>query len=784
MYNAKIGPISDRASRHIPKSAQFYAEMPYTLEVDDFTVRTRENALMTSLEVRGIDGMTASDRDLADLGKSFAAIMDGLDERFTFYVHRLMRPAKFGLKPIYGDSFAADVEKAWRAHLSGRNLREFMLVVTVVRNLRTPLHVPMFKSAAKKLLDRNTNERLAELREVVSLIEGSLAIRTEKLRVSDGSLLGFYNAISTGIYAPIYRGQHTLIAEDVSLHSITFKRTIAELKEGYDDPRYCAVFSIWRNANQTWAGMLDALDTGTDTVVTHSYTPATMNKVSEIAKRRIQQMEASGDLVGSIADDLSQTYDDLESGRVGIGEHQMTVAVFAESLADLEVRISQVRSVAEAAKVKLVRCNETMAATYFSTHPGNQDYEIWNPLTKSINFADMATLHMSDAGMTAEGLPWRTPLTVFQTISGATHRFSFHAAGNPDAEPTIGHTLILGPSGSGKTATTAFLISQAQRAGVRTILFDKDQGLRMAVEAMNGRYAEIRAGQPTGLNPLLTEDGKRGEAWLLDWLSNLAERGGAKLTPHQAEALKSAVRQNAAAPAELRTFSHFEDLIGDVGDDRALAMKLSEWGPEGRYNWVFGAADKPVVDFTSSSLTGIDLTEILSLTTERTAVLAYIFRRLEMLFEEKKPTLLVIDEASTVFDDDFFARWLPKWLVTVRKLNVVVVLLTQFPTQLKNSRSGAIIQALPNHLIFPNRKADVPDYEGFSLTDNELDFVLTGRAGQRLALYRSHDSSTILNVDLSPLGKLLTVLGGGDAGLRAFGQNYADQEFFWRKHHA
>ena len=110
MFNGKIGPISERAQRHVPKSPQFYAEMPYTLEVDDHTVRTRDNALMMSLEIQGIDGITASDRDILDLAKSFAAIMDGLDDRFTFYVHRLMRPAAFGLKPIYGDRFAHDVD--------------------------------------------------------------------------------------------------------------------------------------------------------------------------------------------------------------------------------------------------------------------------------------------------------------------------------------------------------------------------------------------------------------------------------------------------------------------------------------------------------------------------------------------------------------------------------------------------------------------------------------------------------------------------------------------------
>ena len=41
--------------------------------------------------------------------------------------------------------------------------------------------------------------------------------------------------------------------------------------------------------------------------------------------------------------------------------------------------------------------------------------------------------------------------------------------------------------------------------------------------------------------------------------------------------------------------------------------------------------------------------------------------------------------------------------------------------------------------------------------------------------------STILDVDLKPLGPLLTVLGGGRAGLAAFGDDYASRPKFWKK---
>jgi len=772
---------SARAQAVRPKIPQLYPHMPYVLELDDATVRTRDNALMMSLEIRGKDGFTSADRDLEDLRRDFASILDGLDDRFSFYVHRMMKPACLTLPPIHGDSFAADLDAKWTAHLAGQRQRDFVLVLTVVRNLQSPLKVPFLARKAREFFDGDTRARHAELREVVTILETSLPIGTRRLMISDGSLLGFYSSINTGVLRPEFRGSLTLIAEDVCNVGLRFKGKMIELTDGLDQPRHAAVLAVRNYPTMSEPGMLDALDTGMDTLITHSYTPIARQKIADLAKLRIQQMRAAGDAAGSIEDQLQATYDDVESGRLGFGEHQFTITVFADSPDALETRVSQVRGVAEQAKIRLIRLASTMEATFFANHPGNRDYQAWETIVSSITFADLCSLHMTDSGIAADRLPWKAPITVFQTVTGAAHRFSFHDAGDPKAEPTIGHTLILGPSNSGKTATLAFLAAQARRTGARMVFFDKDQGLRMAIAALGGRYAEIKAGQATGLNPLLTENGARGEAWLMDWLANLVERHGERLTPQQADGLKTAVRQNGQASPELRTFGHFMTLIGDARDDRALADRIAEWGPEGRYDWVFGQAERPVVNFAGIDVLGIDLTEILGLPTQRSALLSYIFRRLELMFEARQPTLLVIDEASTVFDDEFFAKWLPKWLVTVRKLNVVVVLLTQFPSQIRNSKSGSILEGLPTQILFPNRRATPADYDGFGLSDNEIDFLLAGRTATRQALLRSHTGQTILDVDLSALGPLLTALGGGEAGRAAFGADFETIPFFWRK---
>lgn len=67
------------------------------------------------------------------------------------------------------------------------------------------------------------------------------------------------------------------------------------------------------------------------------------------------------------------------------------------------------------------------------------------------------------------------------------------------------------------------------------------------------------------------------------------------------------------------------------------------------------------------------------------------------------------------------------------------------------------------------------------MTDGELDFVLNPIPGQRLVLSRNPRGSTVLNVDLKALGPLLTVLGGGQAGINAFGADYVRRPKFWKE---
>jgi type IV secretion system protein VirB4 len=420
---------------------------------------------------------------------------------------------------------------------------------------------------------------------------------------------------------------------------------------------------------------------------------------------------------------------------------------------------------------------------YFSQHPGNQPKRVRASAVTNRNFADFAALHRTPLGKEKHQLPWGQEITLFPTPEQSAYRFSYHELGSPKKEPTSGHTLILGRPGSGKSVLSAFLMTQARRVGARVFVFDYRLGMEMAVRANGGRYASVKAGLATGLNPLWTEIDRSGMAWLSDWLGSLLHRPDKPLTPAQANRIQEVVRQNAnAATPELRNWKDFASLFVSTDDNGDLHERLLEWTGDGRYGWIFGQSLQDTFSL-KGDVVGFDLTGILDSESEkeRMAVLSYLFRRVEREIEDRRPTIIIVDEAWKALDNAYFAERLSNWLVTARKQNTVAVMMTQYASQLERTRTGkTIVEAVPTQILLPNIRAHASDYAMLNLGEKELDVLLNTGSDSRLALIRDDAGSVVVDADLSALGPYLTILGGMEKGEALVGSDYRDRPDFWR----
>ncbi len=757
--------------------------LPYVSAVSDDVILLRDGELMATFVVEGLCAATGESARVEEVAEAVQSILAQSQPEFGFYVHRLSCRATPALPaPLRADAFSWEVDRRWQAALTGMDLRERRSFVSVILRPQKLLGLTarLFGPGAAAERDR-LRRRIDRLEDMIGFLMDALSItRPDRLTIGDGRWYGLLRALLTGVHEPTpMPDSFRPVADLIATSPIIFRGDLFLIPgASTEDMRHGAVFSLKAYPATTAPGIFDLFDLDFDSVLTQSFTPIEPFDALARIKRTVRQMGAADDAAASLRAQLIDAADDLASGRVSFGHHHASLVILTRSEAALDEAAAQVRAAGQRAGCVMVREDIGARATYFAQAPGNHAFRARAAMISSRNFAHLAALHADPRGLAASETPWGQPITLLPTAARGLFRFSFHQRGKP-GDRTVGHTLVLGRTGSGKTLGLAFLITQARRTGARIIVFDKDRGLEMPVRAMGGAYGAVRMGETTGFNPFAAETDERGRAWLADWLSALLSRDG-PLTAIQTQALTQGVKVNAETDPNLRSLGFFRRQFRSLDDDEDLFTRMGDWDRDGSFGWLFSGEGVDTLSLRAP-VTGFDLSEIFDTPAVRTAWLAYVFRRIERTIEDGVPTLIVLDEAWKLLDDDYFERRLKDWMLTMRKKNVAVVLLTQRVAHIRESRAGgSILESAVTTILYPNARNTPEELAPLALNDRELTFACSSGLESRLALVRSGDVSVIADMDLGALGGLTKVLGGGPGGT-GMPDDWRENPEFWKE---
>jgi type IV secretion system protein VirB4 len=366
----------------------------------------------------------------------------------------------------------------------------------------------------------------------------------------------------------------------------------------------------------------------------------------------------------------------------------------------------------------------------------------------TFNIAAFASFHNYPSGKRKKN-HWGDAVTVLNTVSGTPYFFSFHVR-------DVGHTMIVGPTGAGKTVLLNFLCAQAQKFKCRLFFFDKDRGAEIFVRAIRGRYMTPDVGKNSGFNPFQLPDTSDNRTFLAEFLTVLVSEDGKRLPAHEIERINEAVSGNYKLPQQKRRLRNIAPFMG-LGGPGTLAGRLAMWHSDGSHAKLFDNAED-VIDFSSSRVFGIDMTEILKDKASLSPSLLYLFHRIQNSLDGS-PTMIVLDEAWALIDNPVFAPKIKDWLKVLRKLNTFVVFATQSVEDAsKSSISDTLVQQTATQIFLPNLKATTVYREVFMLSEREFLLVKTTDPSTRFFLVKQDNDGVIARIDLSGMDEIIRVL--------------------------
>jgi type IV secretion system protein VirB4 len=488
-------------------------------------------------------------------------------------------------------------------------------------------------------------------------------------------------------------------------------------------------------------------------VLTQSFGFLGKQAANTVLTRKQNQMVTARDKAAGQIVELAEAVDLLHSNRFVMGDHHLSLVVWAGSLAALsEVAPRARRDLAESGAV-VAREDWGLEGVYWGQLPGNLALRSRPGAVSSRNFAAMAPMHNYPTG--PERGHWGEALALFRTAGGTPYRFHLHASTGTVTD--LGNVFMAGPAGSGKTTLLLFLLAQAERQCATTVFFDKDRGGEILVRALGGSYLVLPSGEASGLAPLKAL-GPSDVEFLASLITGLVSPDR-PLSPESDRRLTQGLQQIMELDPEHRSFGELRAFMGQADPD-GVGARLERWCKGGSLGWVLDNEDDLVA--LDAGIVGFDMTAVLDDATTRGPVMSYLFHRVEKLIDGRR-LILAIDEFWKALLDQGFRDVVNDKLKTIRKMGGAVILATQSPRDALNSPiAHSIIEQCPTQILLPNDRADEADYiDGLKLTRPEFRAVREDLTqGGRRFLLKQGNVSVACDLDLTGLGDFVAVLSG------------------------
>jgi type IV secretion system protein VirB4 len=732
----------------------------------------KDDSVFAMFEVDGLPPQTMDTALVYRARRHCNHIWNGLASTEGLVLHswvcRGFAPPSIYPAGVFRSQFARDLNERYRARLMDGMLYLNKTYIGVLLRPPRPAGEWLHKQTAWLRRDRDVTdetpiERIRRLMRVCDILQASLAPykpRRLGLRAAHGhrfTEIGEALAFAmTGVWRPVGLQSGRRIGQLFSERIIVTRETI-EIR-GPGRSVWAACFGPKTMMETCPPGTLDGfLEAPFRSTIHQCFRPLRTTPSLEIMGRQQNRMVSAGDRAHSQIASLDIAMDEVQSGRMAMGDYNLVVTAFTDDLSAMRTVADEACLILQNAGAQVAREDTALQAAYFTMLPANDQLRPRPGTISTWNYAALAGMHAFPAG--DEKGHWGDAIMLLRTTGGTPFWLQLHVN-------RVANIVLFGESGSGKSAFLAFAVAQSERLGIQVVLWDKDRGLEIVTRAVGGRYLSLR--NPTGVAPLKALSGSAEDIHHLTQLirGQITVRDGYVMTPEEDRRLVVGLRALMALPPQDRWMG---DLRAFLGVDGGAGRRLEKWCRhfDGEYAWVTDN-DCDMVKLDAHVL-GFDVTQFLDDPMVCGPIMTHLLYRTGKLADGRR-ILYIVDEGWKVVNIPAFAEAAMDGLKTDRKKNAGIIFGSQSIRDGLDSPIGYTIrEQCPTVIAFPVKRPDRADFKALRYTDRECEIIEGLQPGTGQFLLRQGDRSVVVQLALHGLSDELAVLSGNEKNVRILG---------------
>lgn len=438
-------------------------------------------------------------------------------------------------------------------------------------------------------------------------------------------------------------------------------------------------------------------------------------------------------------EDLNCAQQLLDAGQEIFGKYTSLIVLMDRDLETLKektaISVKAIESLGFGARVETLNAIEA----FLGSLPGHLKYNVRRNLISSSVLCDLLPLSFNTLGESHSPNPLYG-LKASSLLQALSPQYDNILINIHDKD--LGNAIVIGPPGTGKSVFLGHLMFNLLRyPKMQIFCFDKGLSFYAQALALGGEIINLNA--KTKLCPFEYLETPEDLNRALDFIEGLLELKGVSVDGYEHNEILEALKIIARKPEFGRGISALKLLIAS----RHIKDELLEYTDKTILGGILDGEHNPDLnsDFTLFECAAL-FDYALS---EQIPILKLIFSLIARKFDGSHPGAIIIDEAWLLLKHQLCAQEVLKWIKTLRKNNVVVILATQSLSDLRKSPIYEnLIDCIKTRFFLPNpdakQKPALDDYEKLGLLPSHIDSISHGLKKSEVFMHKGESFTAFI----------------------------------------